>query len=300
MQVERLLEIAFYLLNRKSATAGELATRFNVSKRTIYRDINTLSLSGIPIYTSKGTGGGIKVMDEFVLNKSLLSEGEQKEILSSLHGLVTLRPGETSSTLTKLEDFFNKSAHDWIEVDFSRWCPDSNYKFNNIKTAILESRIVEFDYYSTYGEKTRRRAEPIKLYFKSHSWYLHSFCLSKNSFRLFKLSRIKDLHLTDEVFIGRDCHEDEGEHPPQNEPPIVVVTLKIAPEMAFRVYDEFDNSQIIKNEDGSLTVTIDGWWEDRRLYSLIFSYGEYAVVLEPEHIKQTMKEKIKKMHSTYF
>ncbi|MDR1687169.1 MAG: YafY family transcriptional regulator [Clostridiales bacterium] len=305
MQTQRLLEITFYLLNRKSATADELAKRFGVSRRTIYRDIDILSISGIPVFTSKGTGGGIKIMDEFIFNKALISEEEQKEILSSVYSLSALGPDDGGRTLSKLEELFKKRAPDWIEVDLSHWSADGSNSFANIKTAIFESRIIEFEYYNTGGEKSWRRVEPVKLIFKGHSWYLSAFCLVKNDYRFFKLTRTRNLRLTDEFFTRRNDLSGITQIPaenilPENKFPEIVVILKIAPEMAYRVYDEFDDRQIQKNEDGSFTVTFDGWWEDERLYNRIFSFGEYAAVLQPEHVVQAMKEKIRKISSLYF
>ena len=210
MQINRLLEIVYALLRQKTVTAKELAERFNVSQRTIYRDIDTLSLAGIPVYTEKGKNGGISLLPEFVLSKSILSEQEQNEILSALQGLSYIKTAaETNQVLQKLSSIFNKSAANWLEVDFSDWSFRNGQFFNDFKTAILERRIVEFDYCSTYGEKTRRRVEPIQLWFKSKSWYVKGFCSIRQDMRLFKLTRVKQLTLTDEYFTERDlCQND--------------------------------------------------------------------------------------------
>ena len=164
MQTERLFKIVYYLLDKKNVTAQELAEYLGVSKRTVFRDIDTLSVSGIPVYAGKGNGGGIRLMDNFVLNKSVLSESEQNEILLALHGLSAVKTEETGQVLKKLSSFFNKSYPNWIEVQFvSR----TNRFFSDIKTAIFEKRIVEFDYFNSYGQKRRRRVEPMQLWFNS-------------------------------------------------------------------------------------------------------------------------------------
>ena len=147
MQSNRLFEIIYILLNKKSVPARELAEQFGVSTRTIYRDIDTLSLAGIPIYTEKGKGGGISLLPDFVLNKSILSEQEQNEILAALHGLSNVKTAETNQILKKLSTVFNKTAANWLEVDFSDWSYNNDY-FNYFKFAILERRIAEFDYYN--------------------------------------------------------------------------------------------------------------------------------------------------------
>ena len=119
--MNRLFEIIYILLNKKSTTARELAEHFGVSQRTIYRDVDTLSLADIPVYTEKGKGGGISLLPDFVLNKSILSEQEQNEILSALQGLSSVKTTETDQVLKKLSTIFNKNTVNWLEVDFSDW-----------------------------------------------------------------------------------------------------------------------------------------------------------------------------------
>lgn len=292
MQINRLLEIVYVLLRQKTITAKELAERFNVSQRTVYRDIDTLSLAGIPVYTEKGKGGGISLLPDFVLNKSILSDREQDEILSALQGLANVKTPETNQVLHKLSTIFNKTAVNWLEVDFSDWSYSNGRFFNDFKTAILEHRIAEFDYYSTYGEKTLRRIEPIQLWFKSKSWYIKGFCLTRQDVRLFKLTRVKNLTLTDERFSERNflaiCPEPV---PISHQKEDVSLKFRIEPEMAYRVYDEFGEDNTEKQPDGSFIVTVT-WPEDEWVYGTILSYGEYIEVLEPEHIREIIKNKM--------
>ncbi len=145
MQIHRLFEMVYILLDKKKITAGELAEHFGVSRRTICRDIDTLSTAGIPVYTEKGKGGGISLLPNFILNKSILSEGEQNEILSALYGLSSIKTDETNLILQKLSTIFSKTATNWMDVDFSGWSHENDF-FNDFKTAILERRIIEFDY----------------------------------------------------------------------------------------------------------------------------------------------------------
>jgi len=299
MQMNRLFEIVYVLLQEKSITAKTLAERFDVSQRTIYRDIDTLSLAGIPVYTEKGKNGGISLLPDFVLSKSILSEQEQNEILSALQGLSNVKTAETSQVLRKLSTIFNKTAANWLEVDFTDWGYMNGRFFNDFKTAILEHRIVEFDYYSTYGEKTCRRVEPIQLWFKSKAWYIKGFCLTRQDMRLFKLTRVKNLILTNESFTERDLlairpTAGRDEHQKHD----VTLKLKIEPEMTYRVYDEFDEDNVEKQPDGSFIVTVT-WPEDDWVYGTILSYGEYIEVIEPEHIKEIIKNKMLKSVKKY-
>ena len=210
MQINRQFEIVYLLLNKKTTTAKELAERLGVSQRTIYRDVDALSFAGIPVYTEKGKGGGISLLPEFILNKSILCEQEQNEILSALQGLSGVNyvgkaaAAETDQVLKKLSAIFNKNCVRWLEVDFSDWSYANGNIFHDFKTAILERRVAEFDYFSAYGEMTRRRIEPIQLWFKSTSWYIKGFCLTRQDIRLFKLSRVRNLIVRDEQFSDRD------------------------------------------------------------------------------------------------
>lgn len=299
MQVNRLFEIIYILLNKKTTTAKELAERFSVSQRTIYRDVDTLSLAGIPIYTEKGKGGGISLLPDFVLNKSILSEQEQNEILSALQGLSSVKTAETDQVLKKLSTLFNKNTVHWMEVDFSDWSFSNGIVFHDFKTAILERRIAEFDYYSTYGEKTRRHIEPIQLWFKSKSWYIKGFCVTRQDVRLFKLTRVKNLKLTEEYFEQRNLlasplNPEPDEHRKQD----IALKLRIEPEMAYRVYDEFDEDMAEKQADGSFIISVT-WPEDEWVYGTILSYGEYIEVLEPEHIREIIKNKTLKTAKRY-
>ena len=154
MQINRLFEIVYILLDKKTVTAKELSERFEVSTRTIYRDVDTLSSAGIPIYMSKGKGGGIRLLENFVLNKSVLSEREQNEILTALHGLGVTNYPEVDNVLSKLSTLFNKNSQNWIEVDFSNWAGNER-KFNLIKMGILDKKVIRFEYFSSYGEKDK-------------------------------------------------------------------------------------------------------------------------------------------------
>ena len=287
----------YILLHRKSISARELAEQLGVSRRTIYRDIDTLSLAGIPIYTEQGKGGGISLLPDSVLNKSILSEQEQNEILTALHGLSNLKISEANQVLRKLSTIFNKTATNWLEVDFSDWSGTNDY-FNDFKTAILERRIAEFDYYNSYGDKTFRRIEPIQLWFKSKAWYLRGFCLTKQGLRVYKLSRVKNLKLTEEHFSKRDMLDTQEDSPAHEEQREITVKLRIEPEMKYRVLDEFDESVIEQQPDGSFIVTV-LWPEDHWVYGFLLSFGEYVEVLEPDHLRAILKDKGQKISAKY-
>jgi len=299
MQVSRLLEIIYLLLSREQITAQELAERFEVSRRTIYRDVDAISLAGIPVYTEKGKGGGIRLLPDFVLNKSVLSETEQTEILSALQGLAQIQTPDSDTVLKKLSAVFNRTAANWLEVDFSDWSYENEDFWGGFKTAILSHRIAEFDYYSSYSEKTHRRVEPIQLWFKSKAWYLKAYDLTKKDLRLFKLSRMRNLTVTDETFEKRDLLIAEADKPESsNQRQDITLKLRVKSEMAYRVLDEFYGYVEKQEPDGGYIISI-CWPEDNWVYGTILSFGEYIEVIEPEHIRKIIKEKAKKIYEQY-
>jgi len=300
MQINRLLEIVYLLMEQKGVTAKALSARFRVSQRTIYRDIDNLSLAGIPVYAEKGKGGGIRLLPEFVLSKSILNEQEQQDILSALQVFGGVDSARTSDALKKLSALFKKSASDWLQVDFSDWNFSGNNFFNSFKTAILEKRIAEFDYYGSSGEKTRRRVEPVQLWFKHRAWYIKGYCLLRQEMRMFKLTRVKNLKVTTKHFSIRDAATIKPEIWPEKhkKQKLLAIKLKIDREMTYRIYDEFDQDMIEKQNDGSLIVSIT-WPEDYWVYGYILSFGEHIEVLEPKSLRKAIKNKISKIGKKY-
>ncbi|MCY1713662.1 helix-turn-helix transcriptional regulator [Caproiciproducens galactitolivorans] len=297
MQINRLFEILYILLDQKTVTSRALAERFEVSQRTIYRDIETLSSAGIPVYMSKGKGGGISLLPDFVLNKAVITDEEKEDILSSLKAVNAVHPSKTDTALKKLSSLFGESNTDWIEVDFSSWANAQNETetFNTMKPAIIGKRVVSFSYASAKGQRTSREVEPLKLCFKSGAWYLYGYCKSRDDFRFFKLSRIRELCVSGQnfqrkspkqIFSGRNVFQEE----------YVTLKLKLSAEVAYRIYDEFDRYE--QQEDGSFLAEIDypkGEW----VVYYIATFGSHCEVLEPENVRNDVKAELQKTLNHY-
>ncbi len=287
MQINRLFEIIYILLDKKKVTSKELAQRFEVSSRTIYRDIETLSSAGIPVYMRKGKGGGISLLPNFVLNKAVITDKEKEEILSSLKAVNAVNLNKTDTTLNKLSSLFGESNTDWIEVNFSSW---SNVKketdiFNIIKCSILEKKVISFSYSSSKGHQTVREVEPLKLCFKSSAWYLYGYCKSKCDFRFFKLSRIRNLSSSNEIF-QRKCPSPIFSDDNLFNKDYLKLKLKLSADVAYRVYDEFENYD--KQEDGSFIVEIN-YPKNEWIFYYLLTFGRHCEVLEPETVRNHMK-----------
>lgn len=298
MQESRLFRIVYYLLEKGKSTAPELSEKFEVSIRTIYRDIDIISSIGIPIYATQGKGGGISILDNFVMDKSLLSAAEREQILMALQGITATAGKNSDELLIKLGGLFRTKASNWIEVDFSNWVQNKPKQdiFNCIKQAIFNKQIISFFYFGSNKESAKRTVEPIKLLFKSKDWYLYGFCLLRNDFRLFKLTRIKELEALSETFIQRLSDETKISKIIKNEQ-LISVKLKFDKAAAFRVYDEFVDN-VTEDKSGNLYVQTD-LPDNHVLYSYLFSFADCVEVIEPEYIRQRLRKKLIEMQKKY-
>ena len=173
MSESRLFQILYYLLGRGQATASELAEKFEVSTRTIYRDIDKLSSAGIPVYTTTGHGGGVQLVENFVLKQALLSKEDMQNILIGVQSLSAACLPEADAVIAKLQAIFQMQTSNWIEVDYSRWgCRAEKEKssFELLKKAIQDRYQIQFQYYNYTGEFSEIRCPPLKLIYKVHRW----------------------------------------------------------------------------------------------------------------------------------
>lgn len=317
LKTERLLETVFLLLDKRKVTAEALAARFGVSKRTVLRDMESLSLAGIPIYSRQGKEGGFSLMETFILDKSLLTAEEQKEILSALETIKPFVEKDSEKLLVKLKGIFSstETQTDWLEVDFSRWGKKTcdTKKFNLLKSCILKRQPIAFAYSNTSGKTESRQAYPLKLVFKKNTWYLQGFCPDKNDYRTFKLNRLRELSVLPGSFEDKyrpsllDTSEYVPENPATNPPdttmqnppvPVISLTLQFSPEAAYRVYDEFEPEEIKRNCDGSFTVEV-SYPETDWIYGYILSFGTAVTVISPRKAAEIIKSCSEKILQKY-
>jgi predicted DNA-binding transcriptional regulator YafY len=296
MRIDRLLGITLMLLNKRNVTARDLAERFEVSTRTIYRDIDDLCAAGVPVFTNKGNNGGISLLDNFVLSRSMLTEHERDSLLLALKTLQATRYPEIDAILEKIGAVFkNVEAADWVHIEFSPWgsLPNEENKFLDIKRAILERRVVAFDYLNSDGILSHREAEPLSLIFKSHAWYIAAYCQMRHDLRLFRVSRMRNLVVTEQVFVRRTLDKADAEEPQAAEPlkPLVTLKLRFPSRDLFRIYDDFDQGKVAHNPDGTCDVSIT-WPEDEWVYGYILSFGSFVEVLEPAHVREIIRRRL--------
>lgn len=286
MSVDRLFRIVYLLLERGRMTADQLAEQLEVSVRTIYRDVDALSAAGVPICTTQGKGGGVALMDGYVLDRAAFTEEERRQLLTALQSL----PGqESAQALTKLSALFRRGGEDWLQVNLSRWgASDSETeKFRRLRDAILSRRVARFIYASSQGVTRPRQVLPARLVFKGQGWYLQALDLDREEFRTFRLSRILSLEVSDEVFrrkLEPPSIDFSGSIPPLFR---IDARLRFSPQLAYRVYDEFDQSCVTPQADGSLLVEA-VFPEDQWLYGYLLSFGAGVEILAPDTLRRRL------------
>ena len=296
MKESRLFKIIYFILEKGRVTAPELAEKFEVSVRTIYRDVDVISSAGIPIYVTTGRSGGIQILDNYVLDKAFFSDKEKHDILSALQSFSVIDNTYERELLTKLSALFNTQPENWVEVDFSRWGSKTqdNAKFEQLKNAAINHKVVTIVYVSSYSKKTKRNIHPLKLYYKSKEWYVKAYCAEKKDFRLFKINRIIDCEILDEDFIPVQFPElQDTEQNGYNK-----IVLRFPKEMAYRVYDEFTEDEITEQENGDF-IAAAYMPEDTWLIGYLLSYGVYVEVIEPAYLRKVLSDEAKKIYEKY-
>lgn len=299
----RLFSIIYILMNKGTVTARELAEHFEVSVRTIYRDIENLSMAGIPVYTKKGKNGGICLTEQFILNKLLVTKDEQNQILAALASLQETGAFKDRETMLKMGDFFDAEPLNWVSIDFSDWSGRRQELFEQVKEAILSHKVLSFDYYGQYGDMSHRMVEPVQLLFKDYTWYLRAFCKTRQDWRLFKLLRMKRVEvLAGETFTPRKgkaaAKENTLKDAIQTKPCQVRIKLLIDNSEASRVYDRFEEEEITVLENGDFLIDI-RYLVDEWVYGMILSFGPSARVLEPVEVRDEILRRVEKIRDRY-
>lgn len=302
--VNRQLEIIYILMNKDTVTAEELAAHFEVSTRTVYRDIDSLSMAGFPVYANRGKGGGIRLMERFILDRRLLTGEEQQRILAAMASLRETGAFQDEKVLEKLQTFFKAESMEWVAIDFSDWSGRRRELFGRIKEAILGRHVMEFDYYGQRGQMMHRKVEPVQLLFKEYTWYVRAFCRGRGAMRLFKVLRMKRVEVREETFEpgprhredrpveeNRTVSEDQGESSAE-------IVFRVDSREAYRVYDRFEEEEITVLPQGDFEIRmkcpVDDW-----VYGLILSFGPAAVVLEPDWVREELAARVRQMGELY-
>lgn len=307
MQIDQLFEFVYILIDKKQVTAKEMSEHFGVSVRTIHRWIEALSVSGVPLYSLKGRGGGIAISDNYALDKTLLSEEERMAILSSVKALNNLT-GNPASLVNANIKAAEKLSHlvqsdtDWLEVDFAPWSPEGSEVrnlFGTLRDSILKKRQISFDYFTGDGRSEKRTVHPWKLVFRGQSWYLLGWCTSRKAERFFKLTRMRNLVLTSKsASITRSVAVAEPAQLPEYSAPLIQIKAKITEEKLSYLMDSFICSEIKAPKNGWVNVTFtapDTPW----LCEILLSFGAQIKIQSPARLKNKIAETAAKIAELY-
>ena len=290
MKIDRLIGILSILLQEDKTTAPELAERFEVSRRTINRDIEDLCKAGIPIRTAQGTGGGISIMDGYRMDRTILTSRDMQMILAGLRSLDSVSgSGYYGQLMEKIQAGSSAfiTGRDSILIDLSSWYRDSLApKIETIRDAIGDRHLIRFLYYAPSGE-SERMVEPYYLVFRWSSWYLWSWCTDRKDYRLFKLNRMDRVTETDKEFVCRDAPMPDLSTE-KIFPGEIKVKALFAPDMKWRLVEEFGPHCFTETDDGRLLFTAD-YTDMENLVTWLMTFGAKAEVLEPAEARDIIR-----------
>ena len=308
MKIDRLVSIIMILLEKERISAQELAKMFEVSTRTIYRDIEAISMAGIPVLATSGSGGGIEIMKDYKVDKKIFSTDDLSALLmglSNISGMV--RGSEVANALAKVKSFIPSEKAKSIElkasqiyIDLTPWEGNASVKnaLEIIKKALQENRLLIFTYIDGHGSKTSRTVEPYQLVFKSRAWYVQTFCRLKNDYRLFRLSRMTDLKILEETFTPREYQKPFLDFEETARSLQTDIKIRIHKSVLDRILDFCPYERL--SQDGEEYYLADyPFFDSDYYYDMLLSLGDKCEILEPAHVREKLKQKIKNLAEIY-
>ncbi len=308
MKLERLLSIVIMLLNRKRVRAQELADHFEVSCRTIYRDIETINKAGIPIVTYQGNSGGLGIVDSYKLDRQVLTLQDMVTMLSVLQGVnSTFKDKQISSAIEKIHALVPANKQEYVDnhaeqimIDVMPWgsSPAHKEKLLSLQRAIAENLLCTISYQDSNGTATSRNIEPMTLIFKATAWYLFSYCSKRHDFRLFKVNRINRLEVTSQVFSRRNTEYQQYDSMMNESGTVISLVVRFSRKIRHIVEEYFEQSQIIIHENGDMQASFelpDNDW----VLSYLLSLGDDAEVIKPQHLRLLLQKKARNIVRLY-
>lgn len=302
MKTDRLIAITMYLLNHKKVNTLVLSEKFEVSKRTILRDIDALNLAGIPIVSSYGSDGGYEIMEGFQLSKQLAAADDYQNIVAALKGLLSAYENKTVATTLDKALSSTKNAEQRIFLDFSvaREGEGMQKKLEALEQAVQTQTLLRITYSNAEQNASTRLIEPLALSFQWYSWYLLAFCTVKQDYRLFKLARIINYEPSDGEFTKEHANVEQLLKNQQQDDKRTYYSIKLLCKCSLReqVLEYLNGTILEEYENGDFLLALHVPFE-RMWFSLLLGFGDQVQVLEPEDVKVLLKEKAKEILSVY-
>lgn len=281
--------ILLILSREKKVTAPYLAEYFEVSKRTINRDIETLCMAGVPIITQQGHQGGISIQEGYKFDQAMLSKEELTKVLTGLNAIGSVDfTGDTGRILAKLRHGCSDDD-DIFEIELGSFYTESiSKKIEIIKKAVKSSKKVSFLYYSMFG-KSCKKVEPYKIIYKWQNWYLYAFCDEKNDFRMYKMNRLWDLRLTHEGFESKKITESIVKKMNDIFQCHYMLKASFDKSVEYMLVENYGHESYSKRDDGMLYFEMD-FTNFEFMLSWVLSFGDKVIVHEPVCLVERIKE----------
>ncbi|WP_419874059.1 helix-turn-helix transcriptional regulator [Candidatus Pristimantibacillus sp. PTI5] len=302
MKLERLISMIYKLLNNEVLSASTLAEEYQVSQRTIYRDIDVICAAGFPVVSYQGIKGGYGMMDGYKMDKSLLGSYDVDSLITVLSSLSSVFEDERAQgTIERLRTIGTEPQSSSLAVDFEtrRTDPDA---LPHLRTAITERKIVRFDYVNADNERTTRDLEPVRLHFKFGNWYIYGYCQTRRDYREFRLSRMMNLFLTQDAFQPHpEVPKEAGSSNRAWQDQVEEVVIRVGPEAMAEAMDQFHQVDKEFYANGSMTMRILVYkpLKARWLWSILLSFGSGAEVLEPPALRGILQEQLQNTLKLY-
>lgn len=305
MRIDRLLAITTYLLNRNIVTGHELAEQFEVSERTIQRDMDTINQAGIPIVSHKGIGGGYQILDSFELKHHAVNQTDIQYILMALKGFQTAFDSpQTHATMEKLQPLSKSSNpfhHIQVDLSVAHENPKINQCFQLLNQAIEQHQIVEIHYTNSTQQMSQRRIHPITLNYQWYAWYVTAFCEHANDYRIFKLSRIQHITFTDESFSSlesapENLFQQQMRHDHRE---YVNIQLRLNRDIQGVLQEYFPNGQWIESVNDFPIYQISMPVTERVWYGILLSLGDSVEVIQPDHLRKRIQHDVQNIGKIY-
>lgn len=301
MKIDRLIGIITLLLRNDKVTAPELAEKFEVSRRTISRDIDVICRAGIPLITEQGYGGGIRIAEGYKLDKTVFTKEELRAVFEGLKGIDSV--SRTSAALSLMEKLSLEPedsvlSEGMILIDLASHYEESlKEKIGIIKHAVSSRHTVKFLYYYSRGEEYRE-IEPYLLVFRWSSWYVYGYCRKRKDFRMFKLNRLWELKETGNSFLMRNAGKTEADFQDYFRQDAVKLRAVFEKEAKYRLVEEYGAGCYTKDEQGRLIFEWDFVNYDN-MKQWILSFGSQAMVIEPRCLADDLVSELKKNLNRY-
>ena len=305
MKIDRLIGITMYLLNRNIVSARELADKFEVSTRTIVRDVEALGLAGIPISSSTGASGGYEILDTFKLNKQISNIEDYLFVITALKGMCSAYDNKKlDATLGKLltgSEGENNSQRVFLDFGVAKEGENIPQYIQVIEDAISQEKVIEFDYTNSENKSNHRIIEPLALTYKWYAWYLFGYCTYKNDYRIFKLNRIRNILVSKTAFTHK--HQNLTKlletHWSNDNQKYYDIKLWCKADVKIPVMEYLKGEVLEEHENGDFVISLHLPENERMWFSLLLGFGDTVKVLEPQELKNRLLQKSSEIQVLY-